>query len=93
MTWLLLLLFWFHRPERIDCGDIRSETKNIYKTTAVFISLDGEQHEAEVINGKFISPPSTSTLSLIKTYKIGEEPDLEAIEYNKEVRECRIKNY
>lgn len=77
------------------CPDLKPETKPVFQETMIIKIKTGEGRKITVDNNYFTNlSDATITIENItkKFEKVNEEPDLEAIEYNKKVRECQIAN-
>ena len=100
MTALLSIffLFWLFSPSEPVCPPLQPEVKPIYSYGAQIGLSDGSfQDGVQQEDGSWMFfNNATVTVEMVSGRvlgtKIGEEPDLEAIEYNKKVRECQVAN-
>ena len=78
------------------CPFLRDETKDIFRaqTKSTFLLEDRESFYITTRNTSITTRGATTTFGFFEIIykKVGEKPDLEAIEYNKKVKECQIIN-
>jgi hypothetical protein len=96
MSYLIAILLFFHiiQPEEPKCPPLRSETTSIYESVEEYVQHARPEDFLVYGDGYIILATTTYNFSTGEELgvKVGEKPDLEAVEYNKRVRECQVIN-
>ena len=93
----ILIGFMFFSPhvhKRPVCPSLKPETRSIVRWIAIFKTKDGRTIRIPKTEnvGYINTTNATATLESIETENVGEEADLDAIAFNKRVRECQTIN-